>query len=69
MVPIKIECGCGQHYAFDVDPVDGRMPVTVNCPACGMDGTDAANEGIALYLAAEAAASPSGPPISEVSSQ
>jgi hypothetical protein len=53
MVPIKIECGCGQHYAFDVDPVNGRMPTSVACPECGMDGTDAANDGIAQYLAAQ----------------
>jgi hypothetical protein len=25
MVPIKIQCGCGQKYAFDVEPVGGRM--------------------------------------------
>jgi len=53
MVPVKIECGCGQHYAFDVDPVNGRMPTSVACPECGMDGTDAANDGIAQYLAAQ----------------
>jgi hypothetical protein len=53
MVPVKIECGCGQHYAFDVDPINGRMPTQVACPACGMDGTDAANDGIAQYLAAQ----------------
>jgi hypothetical protein len=74
MVPIKIECGCGQHYAFDVEPDNGRMPTSVACPECGMDGTDAANDGIAQYLSAqpeapdtglrEAAASPapSAPP-------
>ena len=44
MIPIKILCGCGQHYAFDVEPVHGRMPYAVACPACGVDGTNAANE-------------------------
>lgn len=44
MVPIKIECGCGQHYAFDIEPVQGLMPCNVCCPSCGMDGTDAAND-------------------------
>jgi hypothetical protein len=44
MVTIKIICGCGQKYVFDVYPFNGRMPVPVQCPACGMDGTDAANE-------------------------
>jgi len=50
MIPIKIICQCGQKYAFDVQPVDGRMPVSVNCPACGRDGTVAANESIRKML-------------------
>jgi hypothetical protein len=41
---MKIVCDCGQKYAFDVEPVNGRMPATVNCPACGGDGTHAAND-------------------------
>jgi hypothetical protein len=40
---IKIECSCGQHYKFDVEPENGQMPVAVGCPSCGVDGTDAAN--------------------------
>jgi hypothetical protein len=44
MIPIKIQCSCGQHYAFEIEPVNGRMPSSVACPACGADGTDAANE-------------------------
>ena len=52
MVPVKIECGCGQRYTFDVEPEDGHMPVSVTCPACGADGTAAANDGIAMALAA-----------------
>jgi hypothetical protein len=44
MVNIKIICGCGQKYAFDVHPLNGRMPASVQCPVCGMDGTAAANE-------------------------
>lgn len=51
-MPIKIECDCGQHYAFDVEPVNGRMPSSVACPACGSDGTVAANESIAGQIAA-----------------
>jgi len=43
MIPIKIQCGCGQRYAFDVEPVGGRMPAAVACPVCGADGTGAAN--------------------------
>lgn len=58
MIPIKIECGCGQHYAFDVEPVNGRMPSVVACPACGTDGTGAANDIIARHLPAQPAASP-----------
>lgn len=50
MIPIKILCRCGQKYAFDVEPVAGRMPHTVNCPVCGADGTAAANEIIARSL-------------------
>jgi len=50
MIPIKIICHCGQKYAFDVQPVDGLMPVSVNCPACGRDGTVAANESIRKML-------------------
>lgn len=56
MMPIKISCVCGQHYSFDVEPVGGCMPSPVACPACGADGTAAANEIIAQSL------SPSSPP-------
>jgi hypothetical protein len=52
MITVKIQCGCGQHYAFDVEPVAGRMPTAVACPACGGDGTAAANAIIAEGLAA-----------------
>ena len=49
-IPVKIICGCGQKYAFDVYPVNDRMPAPVRCPVCGLDGTAAANEVIALAL-------------------
>ena len=55
MILIKIQCGCGQKYAFDVEPINGRMPQRVNCPACRADGTAAANEIIASQLSAPAA--------------
>lgn len=59
MVPVKIECECGQNYAFDVEPINGRMPGGVACPGCGADGTAAANEFISQQLApAEAAPAP-----------
>jgi hypothetical protein len=43
-VAIKIECQCGQRYAFDVEPIAGRMPSFIACPVCGADGTAIANE-------------------------
>src|SRR5437762_13551444 len=63
MIHIKIECGCGQPYAFDVEPILGQMPSAVACPPCGTDGTAAAN----AYLAQNCPASkpvivvPAGP--------
>jgi len=50
MIPVKIFCACGQKYAFEVQPVDGRMPVPVNCPVCHRDGTESANQIIAKIL-------------------
>jgi hypothetical protein len=49
MIPIKIQCECGQKYAFDVEPVGGRLPTAVACPICGTDGTEMANAFIARY--------------------
>jgi hypothetical protein len=62
MIPIKIQCGCGQRYAFEVEAVDGRMPAPVACPVCGADGTAAANDFLAQRLAAPVvvAAAPGG---------
>jgi hypothetical protein len=50
MVAIKIQCGCGQRYAFDVKTAGDLMPNTVACPVCGADGTAAANAAIAQSL-------------------
>lgn len=44
---IKIECGCGTKYKFDVEPVNDRMPVGVVCPNCGASGISDANYQIA----------------------
>jgi hypothetical protein len=52
---IKIQCGCGQKYAFEVEPVNGQVPAPVACPVCGADGTAAANAAIAQSLAAQPA--------------
>jgi len=61
MIPIRIQCGCGQLYEFEIEPVDGRMPSPVACPTCGLDGTEAANACIAQTMAAQLAA-PAVPP-------
>ena len=63
MIPVKVECACGQRYAFDVNPVNGHMPAPVKCPSCGADGTAAANQLIAQALAAQPAAQPVAVPI------
>ena len=47
---LKIVCQCGQKYKFDVEPVGGRMPFTVNCPVCQMDGTATANTRLAEHF-------------------
>ncbi len=48
---IKVQCPCETRYAFDVEPVNGRMPVRITCPNCGADGTEFANAIIAQQLA------------------
>ena len=49
-IPVKIICACGQKYAFDVQPVGGRMPAPVFCPVCGREGTGEAEQFIARIL-------------------
>ncbi|HWD19943.1 MAG TPA: hypothetical protein VHB20_11760 [Verrucomicrobiae bacterium] len=44
---LKLLCGCGQKYKFDVEPAGGQMPFAVNCPVCGVDGTPLANAQLA----------------------
>ena len=55
MIPIKILCGCGQKYAFDVEPIGGRIHQAVQCPACGTDGTTTTNQLIAQHLSENSA--------------
>ncbi|HEY1660784.1 MAG TPA: hypothetical protein VGI03_00045 [Verrucomicrobiae bacterium] len=55
---LKVVCGCGQKYAFDVEPVSGRMPAPVNCPSCGTDGTDTANGLLAQHYPNQPSALP-----------
>jgi len=62
MMLIKVQCTCGQKYAFDVEPLNGRMPQPVKCPVCGADGTAAANEIIARKLAVPVAPRPAAAP-------
>jgi len=52
-IPIKIFCVCGQKYAFEVHPREGRMPVPVACPVCKRDGTDEANRIISKFFTAK----------------
>lgn len=67
MIPIKILCHCGTKYAFEAEPVNGRLPAPIACPKCGADGTPAANESIRLQLAAAGAPAvapePATPPL------
>jgi len=60
MMPIKVQCPCGQRFAFDAEPVNGCLTSPVACPVCGADGTAAANEQIALLLAASPEPAPVG---------
>jgi hypothetical protein len=59
---VKIECECGQRYAFDVEPASGKMPSPVGCPSCRADGTAAADEFIARQLAPVADVTATAPP-------
>ncbi len=62
---IKIVCGCGQKYIFEVDPDNGLMPAAVNCPACGADGTQEANE-ILTQIFPDAVDEPTAEPAMEM---
>jgi outer membrane protein assembly factor BamB len=49
---IKVICQCGVKFAFDIEPVNGRMPCTIRCPSCDADATTQANAAIAEKLGA-----------------
>jgi uncharacterized protein YxjI len=51
---LKIVCGCGTKFKFDVEPVNGRMPVAALCPNCGSNCTTDANQQIAQKLGSTA---------------
>jgi hypothetical protein len=40
---VKIQCGCGQRYAFDVEEGARQISSPIACPSCGADGTAAAD--------------------------
>lgn len=60
---IKVQCDCGQKFKFDAEPVNGRMPWEVNCPVCGLSGTDKAN-----WIIAHAAPAPISAPLAPIGS-
>ena len=62
---VKVTCGCGTRFAFDVEPVEGRMPYAIQCPNCHGDATAAANQVIVQNLVAAIQQS-AGVPITSV---
>jgi uncharacterized protein YxjI len=64
---IKILCGCGTKFKFDVEPVNGRMPVPAICPSCGSNCTTDANQQIQQKLGGTASyAAPTPAPMPAV---
>jgi hypothetical protein len=63
MIELKVQCDCGQKFKFDVEPINGQMPFTVACPACGRDGTEKANALLQQIVPPEAAPQPLVPPV------
>ena len=47
---VKVQCNCGAKFEFEVEPVEGRMPMAIQCPTCGADATDLANSVITSQL-------------------
>ena len=64
---IKIECACGTRFSFDVEPVNGRMPVDVACPGCQTSAVEVANAEIKRRLAEAAALAPAAQSVPAVS--
>jgi outer membrane protein assembly factor BamB len=64
---IKILCDCGTKFAFEIEPIDGKMPAAVSCPSCSRDAMDAANEVIAQQLGPQAPATVASAPVAAVS--
>ena len=36
---MKIQCGCGAKYEFEITPDMAQNPVQFVCPACGADSS------------------------------
>jgi len=49
MITIKIQCLCGQKFAFDADPAETLLDSAVHCPGCGADSTEVARRQIARF--------------------
>jgi len=60
---VKVLCPCGAKFKFDVEPLRGRMPTPISCPACGADATGHANAVIeeSLRATGQTAEAPSAP--------
>src|SRR5437763_788379 len=52
---IKIQCACGTKFSFEVIPVNGRMPMNINCPGCNVSALELANAEIQRLCAADSA--------------
>ncbi len=52
---IKVTCGCGARYKFDLELAEQEMPSAVVCPGCQADLTSVANEEIRNYVTKHAA--------------
>lgn len=66
---VKVLCECGTKFAFDIEPIGGKMPAPISCPSCSRDATEAANEVIAAQLGMTAVPSGavSAPPVQPAS--
>lgn len=53
---MKIQCHCGQKYAFEVTPEMATNPIRFVCQSCGMDSSELVNQLIRQELAAGHAA-------------
>ncbi len=50
---LVVQCPCGQSFAFQEEPIGGRLRVPVHCPGCGSDRTTTANDYVGRMLRGE----------------